>query len=343
MSLDSMEKMPVVSVNLITYNHAPYIRECLDSLLAQKTTFPYEICIGEDESTDGTREICREYAAHFPGRIRLELRSQDLPERAAYASQGVYNYIETTWMCRGKYVALCDGDDAWCDPFKLQKQYDVMENDPKVALVYSDFDQLDQASGNRIHRLKKSRGWCPPVYDSVSQLRLDLIRNDFHIAASSVFLRTADLVDILKRNVDLFRSLPMGDTPTWCELAGLGSFHYIDEALCTYRILPYSDSNSISAADRYCFVNRASDLGIFTGEKYGLSMKAVRAYKVKNCNRYALLSGNKEEIDQLRADPDYPFSLPELLVYYATRTPGVHILARFLYSLRYALNIRRLR
>ncbi|MBN2785663.1 MAG: glycosyltransferase [Pontiellaceae bacterium] len=340
---EGMEKAPEVSVNLITYNHAPYIRECLDSLLAQETTFAYEICVGEDESTDGTRDICREYVNRYPGRIRLELRSQKSPGREAYASQGVYNYIETTRMCRGKYVALCDGDDIWSDPLKLQKQYDVMEKDPSVALVYSDYDQLDQATGNRICRLNHSRGWHPPVYDVLSQLRLDLIRNDFHIVASTTFMRTADLLDIMERNTEVFRALPMGDTPSWCELAGIGSFHYIEDSLITYRILPHSESNSISAKKRYSFVNRASNLGILLGERYEIPINEIRALKVKNCNRYALLSGDLEEINRLHASGDYPFPPPERMIYLACHTPFVRYLVRGLFMMRYTIKSRLLR
>ena len=72
----SMADTPLVTVSIVTYNHRPYIEQAIDSVLMQETTFPFEICLGEDESTDGTREICREYAARHPDRIRLFLRSR---------------------------------------------------------------------------------------------------------------------------------------------------------------------------------------------------------------------------------------------------------------------------
>jgi glycosyltransferase involved in cell wall biosynthesis len=124
---------PLVSVCVITYNHAPFIRECLDGILMQKTDFPYEICIGEDESSDGTREICQEYAEKHPDLIRLFFRSRKDVIIINGKPTGRLNSVKTVEECRGKYLALCEGDDFWTDPLKLQKQVDVMESDPGCA------------------------------------------------------------------------------------------------------------------------------------------------------------------------------------------------------------------
>jgi len=124
----------LVSVVLLTYNHVCFIRECLENILMEKTNFPFEICLGEDESNDGTREICIEYAQKYPDKIRLFLRSREDVIYINGSATGRFNLIQTLKECRGKYVALCEGDDYWTDPYKLQKQVDFMEANPEYIL-----------------------------------------------------------------------------------------------------------------------------------------------------------------------------------------------------------------
>jgi glycosyltransferase involved in cell wall biosynthesis len=120
--------MPLVSVCILTYQHRDYIKQCLDSVLMQETAFTYEVCIGEDESSDGTREICVDYAKKYPDKIKLFLRNRADVICFAGHPTGRYNLLETLKQCRGKYIALCEGDDYWIDPLKLAKQVDFMES-----------------------------------------------------------------------------------------------------------------------------------------------------------------------------------------------------------------------
>src|SRR5690606_4409195 len=114
---------PVVSVCVQTYQHAPYIRECLDSILMQKTDFPFEILLGEDESSDGTREICIEYAEKFPDKIKLFLHRRENNIQIFGYPTGRFNFLTNLYSSNGKYIAICEGDDYWTDSDKLQKQY----------------------------------------------------------------------------------------------------------------------------------------------------------------------------------------------------------------------------
>ncbi|MDF7826771.1 glycosyltransferase [Pontiellaceae bacterium B12227] len=340
MKFDIRETVPVVSASLITYNHAPYIRACIDSMLGQKTDFPFEICIGEDESTDGTREICIEYAEKYPDRIRLILRSQFDPGREEFRSQGVYNYVESAKACLGRYIALCDGDDLWTDPLKLQKQFDAMEANPSVAMVHSDYDILDEISGKRIRSANKKRNVKHVVNDDLAIFKLDIIHRKYSISPCTAFMRTRDLLEIFDQSPELFKLLPMGDTTTWCELTNYGSLYYLEESTGIYRVLPESDSNSRSAEKKYKFVNQASNLGVMLAEKYGLPVDRVRASKVKNCNRYALLSGDIAEINSLYADPSYRFSFNENCVYLTNQSRLFRPVAKKIYELKYKLNSR---
>ncbi len=335
MNFDIRRDDPAVSVCLITYNHEDYIRECLDGILMQETQFPFELVLGEDESTDATRSICVEYAEKNPDRIKLILRKQSDPGRDVYTSQGVYNYIETTKACRGKYLALCDGDDLWLDPFKLQKQFNIMEADPRVSLVHSDYDSLDQLSGHRVKNANRKKCCRYSHEGDHAKLIYDIIQRNYPIISSTVFMRTHDALDIFDNSLDLFTACPMGDVITWSELANYGSFHYQNESHVLYRILAESDSNSQSAKKKFKFVNEASNFGLMIGEKYHLPMNKLRRIKVKNCNRFALATGTRTEIQRLYEDKDYPFSISEFGVYHAGRIIGVRGICKWLFQLRY--------
>ncbi len=127
---------PLVSVCIPTYQHAKYIEQCLDSVLRQKTDFPFEIIIGEDNSTDGTREICQRYAQQHSGTIRLFLRKEEDKVIINGKKTGRYNIIQNFKEARGKYIAMLDGDDYWCNDYKLQKQVDFLEAHPDHAICF---------------------------------------------------------------------------------------------------------------------------------------------------------------------------------------------------------------
>lgn len=136
-----MEESIQVSVICVTYNHEKYIRQALDSILMQETTFPFEIRIGEDCSTDHTRDILEEYETKYPGRFCMYYRQQNLG--------ATKNEYELFMDARGKYIAALELDDIWTDSHKLQKQYDFLETNPEYIGVAHDFDIIDK-DGNVI-------------------------------------------------------------------------------------------------------------------------------------------------------------------------------------------------
>lgn len=117
----------IVSVCIQTYNHERFIGKCIDSVLMQKTTFPFEILLGEDESIDDTRKICTEYAIKYPNKIRLFLHSRKNTIFINGVATGRFNINYNLKNSNGKYIALCEGDDYWTDPLKLQKQVDFLD------------------------------------------------------------------------------------------------------------------------------------------------------------------------------------------------------------------------
>lgn len=125
-----------VSACIITYNQEDYITECLESALSQIVDFEYEIVIGEDKSTDGTLEICKKFALKYPNKVRLIEREKNLGMAG--------NWMNTMSSCSGKYIAICEGDDYWTDPLKLQKQVDFLEENPGYVITYGKIQPFNE-------------------------------------------------------------------------------------------------------------------------------------------------------------------------------------------------------
>jgi glycosyltransferase involved in cell wall biosynthesis len=119
---------PLVSICMITFRHQAFIRQAIEGVMMQQTSFPIELVIGEDLSDDGTRAICDEMAQQYGERIRL------LPSDKNYGQNN--NLHRTIQACTGKYIALCEGDDYWIDPCKLQKQVDFLENNNGYVMCF---------------------------------------------------------------------------------------------------------------------------------------------------------------------------------------------------------------
>ena len=140
-SKDDAMQIPLVSICSITYNHAPYIRQCLDGFLMQKTNFKYEIIIHDDASTDGTAEIIKEYAEKYPDLIIPILQTEN------QYSKGLRGfYVRFVFpRAKGRYIALCEGDDYWTDPLKLQKQVDFLEANPDFVMSTHGYNEYWEA------------------------------------------------------------------------------------------------------------------------------------------------------------------------------------------------------
>ncbi|WP_439474753.1 glycosyltransferase family 2 protein [Algoriphagus formosus] len=125
---------PLVSVCVPTFQHAKYIKQCLETIIGQKTSFSYEILIGEDASTDGTREICKSIAEKNQDKVRLFLRDANEKWTRDGKKVGRKNHLELYQSARGKFICICDGDDYWMNENKLQYQVDLMEEHPDASI-----------------------------------------------------------------------------------------------------------------------------------------------------------------------------------------------------------------
>ena len=134
---------PLVSVCIVTYQHARFIAQAIEGALMQKTDFPYEILIGEDESADGTRDICLDFAKRHPGRVRVFLRHRRDVVLIDGRPRGSFNFRMTLREAKGEFVALCEGDDYWTDPEKLQMQVDYLRANPDCVGCFHDAKLVD--------------------------------------------------------------------------------------------------------------------------------------------------------------------------------------------------------
>lgn len=116
------KEQPLVSVCCLVYNHAPFLRECFEGFVMQKTNFPMEILVHDDASTDGSQEIIKEYTAKYPNLFKPIYQTENQYSKGRSISV-TYQYPRA----KGKYIALCEGDDYWTDSYKLQKQVDFLE------------------------------------------------------------------------------------------------------------------------------------------------------------------------------------------------------------------------
>ncbi|MDO4493103.1 MAG: glycosyltransferase [Clostridia bacterium] len=215
-----MTERPLVTVCLLAYNQARYIRQCAESLLAQETDFPFLILAHDDASTDGTDKILSEYAERYPDRFRL------IAEEENTYSKDTRVMARHMWpLIDSPYTAICEGDDYWTDPRKLAIQVGYLEEHPEYALSVS--------NAHLVNGEGEPAGELAPYAADTDMPVEDLIAGGGgFIATASVVTRTAYLRDLPEY---YFRST-VGDAPLQLYLASLGKTRWHAGRLCAYRV-----------------------------------------------------------------------------------------------------------
>ena len=262
---DEIEPL-VVSIKCTAYNHEPYIRQCLEGFVMQKTNFRFEAIVHDDASTDGTAAIIREYAEKYPDIIKPIYETENQYSK----HDGSLDRIMDAHM-HGKYIALCEGDDYWIDPLKLQKQVDFLENRLEYGLVNTDVNVLYQEESflRKQYNISKSlwnnkfvNGEVPVVY---------ILSGQYFIKTPTVLLRRELYIDYTK-SIDylniLQRGFLMGDTPLWVYIAQHSRLGYIDEVTTVYRRNKNSVSNSKYLLSRLKFLLSSSELRMYYIQYY---------------------------------------------------------------------------
>ena len=230
-------KTPFVSICCITYNHEPYIKDTLEGFVNQKTNFPFEIIISDDCSKDKTRDIIEEYKAKYPELIR------DISPQKNMGSQANFYYVQE--QAEGKYIAICEGDDFWTDPLKLQKQVDILEEDDSLIVCCTNYDVVDK-QGNLLQA--KKGGVVPHDKEGRYNLR-DFFRDNHSYPTLSVVYRNSHKEEVLAKFLHT-QNAYLGDWTLWICLLIYGDMYYLNQVTCAYRINPTSITHTANRVGR---------------------------------------------------------------------------------------------
>lgn len=219
-----MSILPEVSVCVTAYQHESYISECLDNILKQKTTFPFEIVIGEDESEDNTRKICEEFAVKNPDKVRLFLRSREDVIYKNGRPTGQYNFLENLKASRGSLLVHIDGDDYWESDGVLQRQYEFLKNNSDYVMVGFNARKnlINQETDEIIKKYKETE------LDFSFE---DLIQFNPFVTCVTMFrkIEFEKLYPILKTTL-------VGDWPVFTYLHTFGKSKFINDPVGFYRV-----------------------------------------------------------------------------------------------------------
>jgi glycosyltransferase involved in cell wall biosynthesis len=276
---------PLVSIHMITYNHAPYIAEAIEGILHQKVNFPFELVIGEDCSTDGTREIAVTYKNKYPGIIKLITSDSNVGMKK--------NAYRTGKACNGKYIAFCEGDDYWQNTDKLQIQADYLENHPECGLVYSDYAVYHVETSEKIENYIRYRKWKIPENITISEI----LSHQGGILTCTVMMKR-DLFDkIIESDPYIHQDeyFLMGDIQIWAEASTMAKIHYIPESTATHKITAESVSRSNDIKKILRFAISGCELLIYLCKKYNLpdNIREKNETGLNNASlHYAFYSGD---------------------------------------------------
>lgn len=210
-----------VSIICNAYNHEKYIRKCLEGLVMQKTGFAFEILVHDDASIDGTAGIIREFEEKYPELVKPVYQTENQYSKSA-SSVASFQYPRV----KGKYIAICEGDDYWTDPLKLQKQYDALEE-------RLDIDMCATKAKKVVANTEKFLGFVEPKNETCVISLNDVIKGGGnYFATCSLFVRKEILLNPypFKEKINL-------DYATQISGALRGGVYYINEDMCSYRIL----------------------------------------------------------------------------------------------------------
>lgn len=268
------EKTILVSIRCSVYNHEPYLRQCLDGFVMQKTNFAFEAIVHDDASTDKSADIIREYAAKYPDIIKPIYETENQYSKHDGSKRRIMNNA----ICQtAKYIAFCEGDDYWTDPLKLQKQFDFLETNTEYGLVYTKAIVFNHASNKYTSTIGE------PYDNDITDI---LLKNP--IPTLTVMIRKDILHKYYRETSEISKDWLMGDYPLWLYCSITSKIKFMDQTTAVYRVLAESVSHSCNPLKTLKFKISGLDIGLFFINKYfpkkNLDKKIKLYFYIKNMN-----------------------------------------------------------
>jgi len=254
---------PLVSICTITYNHAPFIRQCMDGVLMQKTSFPIEHLIHDDASPDGTANIVREYEARYPDVIKAIYQTENqFSKGTPMLSKYLFPKV------RGKYIALCDGDDYWTDPLKLQKQVDFLESHPDYALCGGKYRTMIMGE-NKINEYERKG---IDKYPNGKTVTFHDFFDSYLFFTLTVCFRSENISDMFKYKICI-------DDTVYCAVMNKGKAFFFPDYFAMYRLHPGGVNAGKSRRERLQF---SVDFHEEMLPDYGKNSKSLRKRYIRD-------------------------------------------------------------
>ena len=270
-----MKNEIMVSINCVAYNHENYIADAIESFLMQKTNFNFEILIHDDASTDRTADIIREYEKKYPDLIKpiYQIDNQ-------YSKGGRVGRFNTE-RAKGKYIACCEGDDYWTDPYKLQKQVDYMEKHPECSMCVHAAYRVSPNKEKLKLRIRPNDGNKIFTVEEVIEGGGGLF------ATNSILYPTV----FSENRPEFYEKAPVGDYPEAIYLALQGKVYYMDEFMSAYRVNvkgSWTDRELSNTEKNIAHYDKIADMldeiNRYSGYKYNFVIE-----KTKKRNQFLLL------------------------------------------------------
>ena len=268
---------PLVSIFCLTYNHERSIRQSLESFLMQKASFNFEILIHDDASTDLTPHIIREFENIYPEIVKPIYQVENQYKKRV----GISRTFQLP-RAKGKYVAFCEGDDYWVDPYKLQKQIDFLEKNPNYVLSHTSFNYYYEKNDLFIPANSESKEIISIANNGSTAIMQQILNgNRYRVQTVTAVVRTEEYKSVIETDSFLYKSgyFLMGDTPLWVGLLHLGKFHYLPEITSVYRVASGSACRSTNIKSKLRFDLSCEELRLYLANNNNFPIPLVKQFE----------------------------------------------------------------